>query len=124
MRLHEIELGSADPEKSKEFYKTVLGLNLSVDQQGLKVFKTGAGSLDFNVSTHLSAGTVAISFLTDDLSLTIQKLQALGIRYDGPERSHLEMDAIRLKDPDGFTVIINAPTAGSPAWLKPYAKNL
>lgn len=74
VRLHEIEFGTCDPDKSKQFYQSVLGLDLAVDQDGLKVFKTGIDGFDFNTSVHLSPKVVVTSFLTEDLQAGIKSV--------------------------------------------------
>ena len=118
IRLHEIEFGSGDPEKSKSFYETVLGLETGNDQPDLKVLKPGIRDLDFNTSTHFPPGAVCISFLTDDLEEVMERLTEEGISYEGPQKSHLGMDSISFRDPDGFLVKVNRPTTASPTWLK------
>jgi catechol 2,3-dioxygenase-like lactoylglutathione lyase family enzyme len=106
MRLHEIELGVGSTEKSKKFYE-MLGLKLNVDQPELKVFSTATKEVDFNVSNHFSAGTVCISFFTNDLSSLIQTLKENDISFEGPKPSHLNMNCIELKDPDGYLIRVN-----------------
>lgn len=118
IRLHEIEFGTSDADKSMEFYQHALGLDLSVDQAGLKVFKSGISGLDFNTSTHFPTRVVAISFLTDDLQVIIGRLNAMGIDFEGPKNAHLGMLSIEFKDPDGYIIKVNAPTNTSPSWLK------
>jgi len=118
IRLQEIELGSNDPEKSKLFYTSILGLKTSVDKEGLKVFKSGSEGIDFNVSTHLPSKTMSISFLTDDLQNIIEVLSAHNIAFDGPKKSHLGMMTIEFNDPDGYLIKINQSTEESPKWLK------
>ena len=46
IRLHEIELGSAELNKSKVFYQTVLGLQPVISKDGLNVFDAGTDGLD------------------------------------------------------------------------------
>ena len=118
IRLHEIEFGSGDPEKSKSFYETVLGLETSNDQPELKVLKPGIRELDFNASVHFPPGVVGVSFLTDDLEEVIERLTEAGISFEGPQKSHLGMDCISFRDPDGLLVKVNTPTISSPTWLK------
>jgi catechol 2,3-dioxygenase-like lactoylglutathione lyase family enzyme len=52
LRLHEIELGVKDVQKSKAFYSEVLGLDLVVGQAALNVFRSRSENLDFNTSSH------------------------------------------------------------------------
>lgn len=118
IRLHEIEFGTSNPEKSKEFYQAALGLDLAADQDGLKVFRTGIQGLDFNTSTHFPANVVVTSFLTDNLQQVIDRLNLLGIHFIGPKDTHLGMRSIEFKDPDGYIIKVNAPTSSSPSWIR------
>lgn len=118
VRLHEIEFGTSDPEKSKQFYQSALNLDLSVDQDGLKVFKTGIDGLDFNTSIHLPPKVAVTSFLTEDLQAVIDRLKAMNVSFEEPKVTHLGMLSIEFKDPDGNMVKVNAPTSTSPSWLK------
>ena len=118
IRLHEIELGTADPKQSKEFYTSVLGLEASVNQEQLTVFDSGTGGLDFNTSTHLPGKAILTSFLTDDLENVIDRLNKMGVEFEGPKQSHLGMKCIEFRDPDGNAIRVNQPTDESPSWLK------
>ena len=118
IRLQEIELGASDPNKSKQFYNSILGLNTVVDEEGLKVFDSGVAGVDFNTSTHFPPKTTKTSFLTDSLQEVMDNLAANGIAFTGPKNSHLGMMAIEFTDPDGYLICVNQPTADSPPWLK------
>jgi len=118
IRLQEIELGSNDIVKSKQFYNSILGLETSVDQEGIKVFQSGVPGIDFNTSTHYPSKTMATSFLTDNLQLVIDRLSANGIVYSGPKKSHLGMITIEFNDPDGYLIKVNQPTKDSPSWIR------
>lgn len=118
IRLLEIELGSDDIAQSKGFYSTLLGLQTIVDQKELNVFSSGVAGLDFNVSKHLAAGSVWISFLTDNLQMVMDSLSAAHIEFSGPEASHLGMRAIDFSDPDGHRIRVHQPGEGSPDWLQ------
>ena len=117
IRLQEIEFGSQDPAISKDFYKSILGLDTVVDKENLNVFKSGIAGVDFNTSTHLPVNVTVTSFLTDDLQLIIERLNASGISFDGPKQSHLGMTTIEFKDPDGYLVRVNQPGDTSPSRL-------
>ena len=121
IRLHEIELGTNDTEKSKAFYTDVLGLELKVHQLNLNVFNSGTTGIDFNTSTHFPHSVSCISFLTDDLDDVINKLnklKATSISFNGPYSSHLGMNTISFNDPDGYLIKVNALTDQSPDWMK------
>lgn len=118
IRIQEIELGTNDPGKSKLFYSSILGLETTVDQSGLKVFNSGVTGVDFNTSTHFPYNTTVTSFLTDDLQTVIDNLSSKGIVFSGPKKSHLGMTTIEFNDPDGHLIRVNQPTKESPVWLK------
>ena len=118
IRLQEIEFGTNDPEGSKHFYHSILGLDLSVDQAELNVFNSGVVGVDFNTSSHIPTKTTVTSFLTDDLQIVTKRLSVNGIVFSGPKKSHLGMLAIEFNDPDGHIIRVNQPTNESPQWLK------
>lgn len=118
IRLQEIELGAINPDQSKALYAGILGLGLSVDQPGLKVFKSGVDGVDFNASTLLPPKTTLISFLTDNLPEMMEVLRFRGVQFIGPRASHLGMETIEFMDPDGQLIRVNQPTEASPSWLK------
>lgn len=118
IRLQEIELGASDPDQSKAFYADILGLEISIDQPGLKVFRSGVDGVDFNLSTHVPPQSTVVSFLTDSLGEVMETLNAKSIVFSGPRASHLGMETIEFTDPDGHLVRVNQPTDASPSWLK------
>ena len=118
IRLQEIELGTNDPTKSKSFYRSILGLETSVEQAELNVFNSGVAGIDFNTSTHFSAQTTVTSFLTDNLQEVMERLSSHKIVFSGPKKSHLGMLSIEFNDPDGYLIRVNQPTTASPDWLK------
>lgn len=118
IKLHEIELGAGDLQKSRSFYHSALGLPITIDQPGLKVFDTGVQQLDLNCSQHLSAGSVLLSFICDDIEEAMLLLSKNDIDYEGPTFSHLGMISISFQDPSGNSVKINQATDKSPEWLK------
>ena len=113
IRIHEIELGTRDTAQSQKFYQDILGLSTVVDQLALKVFDSGTSGLDFNVSNHLPANVVMISFITDDLNPIIHRLKAAGIPFSGPKPTHLNMTTVEFRDPSGFLVRVNLPAEAS-----------
>jgi catechol 2,3-dioxygenase-like lactoylglutathione lyase family enzyme len=117
IRLQEIEFGANDPNKSMLFYNAILGLETSVDQEGLKVFNSGVSSVDFNTSTHYPSKITVTSFLTDNLQNIIDRLSVNNIAFAGPKKSHLGMITIEFNDPDGYLIKVNQPTDESPDWL-------
>ncbi len=117
VKLHEIELNAKDPEASKKFYNELLGLPITRDQEGLKVFDSGRPGLDVDASVH-NAGKVSISFLVADLGKFVEELRGKGVEVEDPSEAHLGMRAVTLEDPDGYLIQIQSPTAASPDWLK------
>jgi len=118
IRLHEIEFGANEPDKSKAFYESVLKLTTTVDKDNLKVFNSDNTGVDFNASKHYAPCVFVTSFITDDINSIIQNLHSSGINYDGPKASHLGMLCVEFKDPDGNIIKVNQPTDTSLSWLK------
>ena len=118
IRLHEIEFGAGNTDKSKGFYQAILGLDPIIDQEQLKVFNSGVAGVDFNITEQQPVNTVTASFLTTDLQKIIDRLQLTGVLFEGPSTSNFGMLSISLQDPDGNLIKINQPTAESPTWLK------
>ncbi len=118
IRLQEIEFGSDEVAKTKQFYQAIFGFETAVDQENLTVFNLTTNAIDFNISTHLPPQSVCISFLTDNLDNVIEKLTSNGITFDGPRSSHLGMTSINFKDPNGNLIKVNQPGETSPDWLK------
>ncbi len=118
IRLHEIEFGAGNTDKSKGFYQAILGLDPIIDQDQLKVFNSGVAGVDFNITEQQPVNTVTASFLTTDLQKIIDRLQLTGVLFEGPSTSNFGMLSISLQDPDGNLIKINQPTAESPTWLK------
>lgn len=121
IKLHEIELNSSNPEKSKDFYGKILGLPVNVDQEGLKCFETGWDGLDLDASIHYP-GKVSISFLVDDIDEYVKELRNKGIDVQDPVDSHLGLRTVAMEDPDGYRVEIQSPTENSPEWLRDMIK--
>ncbi len=118
IRLQEIEFGSTGVEETKNFYQAIFGIETAVDQPNLTVFNLATNTVDFNISTHLPAQSVCVSFLTDDLQEVIERLTSNSINFEGPNSSHLGMTSIEFKDPTGNKIKVNQRTEASPAWLK------
>ncbi|RYZ27499.1 MAG: VOC family protein [Chitinophagaceae bacterium] len=114
LKLHEIELGTENVDITTHFFQAVLGLVPSLKQEGLTVFDAGLKGLDFNVSNHLSAGNIVLSFFTDDLAAVEEQLTKIGISIQGPSPSHLGMTSIQFHSPEGFCIKINAAGSESP----------
>jgi catechol 2,3-dioxygenase-like lactoylglutathione lyase family enzyme len=115
--LHEIELNSDNPDKSKQFYSDILGLNVNIDIEGLKCYHAGYPGVEINKSIHFPRKT-SISFLVDDIKEFIKIKREQGIDIEDPKPAHLEMIATSITDPDGIRIAIQQPTEKSPDWLK------
>jgi len=118
LKLHEIELGTKNVDHTTDFFQAVLGLTPSLKQASLTVFNAGLKGLDFNVSNHLSAGNIVLSFITDDLAAVQEQLTNAGISFQGPSPSHLGMKAIQFHSPEGLLIKVNEAGPESPDWLK------
>ena len=118
IRLHEIEFGATEVEKTKHFYQAIFGFETTIDQPNLTVFNLATSTVDFNISTHFAPQTVCISFLTDNLEEMIERLTSNAIKFEGPKDSHLGMLSIAFQDPNGNLIKVNQPSDLSPNWLK------
>jgi catechol 2,3-dioxygenase-like lactoylglutathione lyase family enzyme len=103
LRLLEIELHSKDPEASKRFYREQLGLDMHVDEFGLKVFGSGIPDLDLIKSPHFP-GTISISFYAEDVQACADELREKGVEV--LEEHGEPVGAIVLRDPDGCRIEI------------------
>lgn len=117
MLLHEIEILSSDPEKSKAFYQEILGLNVLTENKRLKVFDSGHPGLDLNASNHHNQ-KLSLSFLVKDINSFMRNLEQNGIPYKEPVIAHLGLYEIILEDPDGNRIAIHSPGDESPDWMK------
>jgi catechol 2,3-dioxygenase-like lactoylglutathione lyase family enzyme len=108
MKLHEIELFTANPKASREFYQKVVGLKLDAgpSREGLNIFDAGLPGVDFNTSAH-NPGKVAVSFVVDDLAPIIARFRAQRIDFTPPEKDHTGMPTISVGDPDGNIVVLH-----------------
>lgn len=118
MKLHEIELYSNNPDEAKDFYSSVLGLKLNVDEPDLKVFNAGISGIDLNVSKHYPANKVSLSFLVKDVDAFIKMMKEKKINLDKPYDSHLGLRAVTLTYNDGCRIVIHSLTSASPQWLQ------
>lgn len=118
IRLQEIEFSASNTDKSKGFYRAVLGLDPVIEEDALTVFNSGVAGVDFNVSNHQPPNIITTSFITTDLQKVVERLQLIGVDFHGPSKSHLGMMSITFQDPDGNLVKVNQPTTDSPSWLK------
>lgn len=117
IRIHEIEIGTADLLAENIFFRAI-GVLPVLEQENITVFDSGIHGLDVNVANHLLPGTVQLSFLTDDLKTIMEQLLQRHIFFEGPFESHLGMLSIKIVSPNNIPVIINTPTDSSPAWLR------
>lgn len=114
MKLHEIELFTANPKGSRKFYQNVVGLKLDEgpSKDGLNIFDVGLPGVDFNTSVH-NPGKVGVSFIVDDLAPIIARFRAQKIEFTPPEKDHTGMPSISVKDPDGNIVVLHGKKAPS-----------
>ena len=113
IRLHEVELFSKDPAASRAFYKDILGVGMTHQEDGLNVFDSGWPGVDFDTSRHLP-GKTRIGFVVDDLQAFLESLQGKNVKVEGPMDSHLGMRIVRLHDPDGHIVEVQEFSEGTP----------
>ncbi len=88
-----------DLEKAKEFYQTILGLNVNQIEMG-----GGYGMLDLDVTggtkvviypkpNHMPATFTVLNFPVDDLEKTVEQLTAKGVQFE-----HYDMGDIKTNE--------------------------
>lgn len=110
LQLHEIELFSADPSNTGDFYQNTLGLTTKVDLPELKVLDAGIPDFDFNVSAHNPDYKVSLSFLVEDLAKVHAQLSKKGVVVSPICDSHLEMKGFYFIV-DGIRIMIHSRSA-------------
>jgi predicted enzyme related to lactoylglutathione lyase len=96
-----------DLERSARFYEQVMGLTLSVDQAGIKIYQVAGGGF-LGICT--SDGPLApddrliLTFVTDEVDAWHARLSAHAVATDGPPRENPRYRIYHFfaRDPDGY----------------------
>ncbi|GIF96807.1 VOC family protein [Catellatospora citrea] len=113
-------LRPADPERSRSFYRDVLGLAVyrefgPPDDPGL-VFFLGQGMLEVSgKADHGSTGPIRIWLQVRDLRAEHERLAALGaVIVREPRREPWGLDEMWIEDPDGVAIMLVEVPADHP----------
>lgn len=93
------------------FYEQVIGLALTLDQGGIRIYQVaGGGFIGFSQQEAPMAepGRVVLTLVTDDVDGWHARVTAAGAATDGPPRENprYRIYHFYLKDPDGYSVEI------------------
>jgi catechol 2,3-dioxygenase-like lactoylglutathione lyase family enzyme len=108
-------LATANANKSRPFYESVLGLNFVADEPPALVFQVGDSMLRIQKVERVQAAQyTALGWAVSDIRKTVQHLQKAGIVFERYEGMNQDADAIWhapsgayvawFKDPDGHTL--------------------
>jgi len=104
----------SDFKKSVDFFTTVLGfqLNYAVDEMGWGEMSTNVPGLTLGISQVESGaggpGGATLTFAVDDIEAARARLEAAGVRFDGPTNEIPGMVKLATwYDPDGNTFMFS-----------------
>jgi predicted enzyme related to lactoylglutathione lyase len=81
-------------QKTKQFYETVLGLNVSVnDQMGVMNVHLANGELMIYPKTdHVPATFTVLNFLVDNIETAVEELRGRGVVFESYDQPKLKTD--------------------------------
>ena len=105
-KLVQIALTSRDLERSKAFYRDLLGLKFLFEVSNMVFFQLGDLRLMLGKEDRLTPGGSALYIDAPDIDTLSVEMEARGIRFDGPATvvQRTEQGELKLrefKDPDG-----------------------
>ncbi len=120
MRLTHVRVLTADHQRSLAFYRDLLGLDVSLEVEGVYAELVGGGALvalyrkDLMEQVVGSSGDgsgVMLTFEVDDVDATHSALAARGVGFvtDPHDQEAWYIRVAHLKDPDGHLIEINHP---------------
>ena len=71
-----------DIEKSKEFYASKLGLDVSDEEEGLKLQIDGLDAFIYPKDDHQAATFTIINFMVDDIDAAVDELAKRGVQFE------------------------------------------
>ncbi len=74
-----------DIEKAKEFYASKLGLDVAVEEEGLKMQIGGLSSFIYPKDDHAPATFTIINFMVDDIGKAVDELAKSGVQMESYE---------------------------------------
>lgn len=74
-----------DIEKAKEFYGQKLGLDVTAEEDGLKMQIGGLNSFIYPKDDHAPASFTILNFLVDDIDNAVDELNKRGVQFESYE---------------------------------------
>jgi catechol 2,3-dioxygenase-like lactoylglutathione lyase family enzyme len=119
IRMEGLTLAVKDVKRSLEFYGTLLGLGVEVDNApdfGM-IRVAGGGTIGLLAARHANRkgvksatrtqhAAIHVELSTDDLDGLYRRLKARGVRFHEPPHDEAWERAMQAYDPDGYTVEI------------------
>ena len=103
-----------DLKKAKTFYSEVLGLEVSEQEEGLRLNAGGNAVFAYPKPNHEPATFTILNFQVDDVEKAVDALTARGVRFERYDDDNLKTDSKGIsRDPRGPTI----------AWFKDPAGN-
>jgi catechol 2,3-dioxygenase-like lactoylglutathione lyase family enzyme len=103
-----------DVKKAKNFYAEVLGLEVSEQEEGLRLNAGGNSVFAYPKPNHVPATFTILNFQVDDVEKAVDALSARGVRFERYDDENLKTDAKGIsRDPRGPKI----------AWFKDPAGN-
>ena len=107
----QVALTTRDPERSKAFYRDVLGLQLLFEVPNMVFYQMGNLRLMVGVDSSLTPGGSVLYFDAPDIDTLGAQLESRGVRFGGPanvlqrtEKGELKLREFR--DPDGNSLAL------------------
>ena len=72
-------------EKAKEFYASKLGLDVSAEEEGLKMQIGGLSTFIYPKDDHAPATFTIINFMVDDIDKAVDELAGRGVQFESYE---------------------------------------
>ena len=103
-----------DLTKAKKFYGEVLGLEVSEQEEGLRLNAGGSAVFAYPKSNHVPATFTILNFQVDNVEKAVDALSARGVRFEHYDDENLKTDSKGIsRDPRGPKI----------AWFKDPAGN-
>ncbi len=74
-----------DIEKAKEFYASKLGLDVSGEEEGMKMKIGGLNTFIYPKDDHAPATFTILNFMVDDINAAVDELTKRGVKFESYE---------------------------------------
>lgn len=106
-------------EKAKEFYETMLGLDVSQTKEGLSIKLYGGGTVFiYPKADHLPATFTVLNFVVENIDDSVAELEKKGIRLENYDNGMMKADE------KGIYRGLKAGDGPDIAWFKDLAGNI